>query len=109
MPTYPWSCEKCDIEFDTVEKMSEYSGKADCPGCSNPATRIWTTPQILGASVESPDYNPGLGCVVKNKRHREQIAKSRGLEEVGSEPTDKIHKHFDSQRAEKSRKRWERE
>jgi hypothetical protein len=61
----------------------------------------------LALRVESPEYNPALGQVVKNSKHRKDLAKEKGLIEIGNEPVEKIHKKFDSDRAEKLKKAWE--
>lgn len=63
---------------------------------------------FIGTAVQSPEYNPGLGQVVKNKRHREEIAKEKGLTEVGNEKTESIHKHYDNERADKLKKSWDK-
>jgi len=43
MATYPFQCEKCDIEFEITSKMSEYSVPKKCPNCkSKKIVRIYT-------------------------------------------------------------------
>ena len=84
MPTYPYNCLKCDQEYEAFKSIKEYDGQDPCPGCGNIGERVFSSDiQFIGASVESAEYNPGLGCVVKNKKHRDEIAKSRGLVEIG--------------------------
>ena len=64
---------------------------------------------ITGAKVTHPEYNPGLGCVVKNKRHKEDLMKRKGLVEVGNDFRSgaDMQKTFDQARAEKREKSWE--
>lgn len=109
MPTYDFSCAKCDEDFDIVQSIKMYSGKAPCPTCGNTSSTRIIRPGVhfIGASVESAEYNPGLGQIVKNSKHRAEIAKRKGLVEIGNENTEKIHKHFDNQRAEKVKKSWD--
>lgn len=56
---------------------------------------------LSGTAVQHAEYNPGLGCVVKDKQHRRELCKARGLEEVGSEPVASLHKYHDERRLEK--------
>jgi len=55
----------------------------------------------VGAKVEHAEWNPGLGCITKSKRHREEIARQRGLIEVGSESPESIRQHYERERREK--------
>lgn len=84
------------------------SGREElCPVCEIVLERVWTPTHIIGASVESAEYNPGLGEVVKNKKHRAELAKRKGLVEIGNDYSspDKIHDKFEKERAEKAEKR----
>lgn len=109
MPSYPYSCEKCDKEFDVIKPMSESSRPETCPTCGNPADRVFTcNVHFYGTKIEDAEYNPGLGCVTKSKKHREEIAKRIGAIEIGNECPTKIDKHFEKQREEKRLKSWEK-
>ena len=82
-----------------------------CPKCGEYAIRQFV-PSILhitGAKVTHAEFNPGLGCVVKNKRHKEDLMKQKNVVEVGNDfkSGEKMNQHFDAGRAEKMRKRWE--
>ncbi len=52
-------------------------------------------------------FNPALGCYTRNTRHARQIAKSRGMEEVGTESPEKIHKHYEKQQEATRAARWD--
>jgi len=82
-----------------------------CPKCGEYAIRqfVPTKLHISGASVTHAEYNPGLGCVVKNKRHKEDLMKQKGVVEVGNDfgSGEKMNVHFDKGREEKFKKRWE--
>lgn len=82
-----------------------------CPSCGEYAIRQFVPSKlhIVGASVTHAEYNPGLGCVVKNKHHKEDILKRRGLVEIGNDfgSGDKMHKVFDQAREKKREKSWE--
>ena len=109
MPIYDWICDKCDLEFETVQSIKEYDGNEKCVKCGKLARRIYThcNFHFTGTKIEDAEFNPGLGKITKSKRHREEIAKQLGAIEVGTEKPDTIHKHFDSSRQEKLKKSWE--
>jgi hypothetical protein len=45
---------------------------------------------------------------VRNGQHRKELAKRHGMEEVGNESVEKIHKHYDSERERRSDESWAR-
>ena len=52
MPIYSFFCSKCQDDFEIVQKISEYSGKAKCPNCHKKSSqRLYDVPHcsiILG-------------------------------------------------------------
>ncbi len=107
IPTYPHYCRPCDHDWDVVTTIAERNDPAPCPKCKAIGTRQLTVAGINGASDwNTQTFNPGLGCYTKNTRHARQIAKSRGCEEVGNEPVEKIHKAYETQRKDAREKRW---
>ena len=65
--------------------MSEFTREAVCD-CGGTAMLIIHAPVgFINAKVEHAEYNPGLGCVVKNRTHRAELARQRGLVEVGND------------------------
>jgi putative FmdB family regulatory protein len=109
MPIYDYLCEKCDLEFEVIKGMSEYDGLDKCTSCGNVGKRIFTYCKFhfTGTKIEDAEFNPGLGQITKSKAHREELAKKLGVEEVGNENPDKLHKHFDSARETKIKKSWD--
>jgi hypothetical protein len=120
MTGFEYFCEKCDVVFEIYRSMKqgrwtlaelkdEKEDGGQCPHCKNISfTRKFSAKiQFVGASVEDAEYNPALGQVVKNSRHRKEIAKQKGLIEVGNEKTESLHKQADKQRADKLKKTWE--
>jgi putative FmdB family regulatory protein len=109
MPTYDYACEKCKVTWDVTKPMAEYASEEHCPRCAGDAAKL---PSLCNIDKESAgswnqqSYNPGLGCWTASTKHAEQIAKRRGLEPLGNEPVENIHKHYDKQREETSAKRW---
>lgn len=108
MPIYEYNCEKCDKGFDVTKMMKDSTRPESCPDCGNPADRVFSCKvEFLGTKIEDAEFNHGLGCVTKSKRHREELAKRKGVIEIGNECPDKIDKHFAREREEKRRKSWE--
>jgi len=81
-----------------------------CPKCDEEAIRIRFPKRtyLNGTKVTHAEYNPGLGCVVKNKRHKEDLCKERNLVEVGNDYGDgeKMQTDYDNSRADKHAQGW---
>lgn len=108
---YEYLCDNvnCNKRFDVVKPAKESRNAERCPKCEANATRQFTSNiQIVGASVIDAEYYHAFGKVVKNKRHRKDLMKRHGVEEVGNEKPETIHKHFDKTRATKREKNWEK-
>lgn len=102
-------CESCEqmVESQKFEFNSRIIQV--CPDCEATIDLggVPSKMQFIGAGVQDAEFNPAFGCVVKNKQHRAELAKQKGMEEVGNEPVANIHKHFDTERARKLEKSWE--
>ncbi len=107
---YEYSCPNGHT-FDVVKSYKEMNAEEKCGACGLVSTRQFVPSKlhITGAKVTHAEFNPGLGCVVKNKRHKEDIMKAKGVKEVGNDfkTPDKMVDHYDKGREEKMRKRWE--
>jgi len=98
---YEFACKSCSNKFDVWKPASEFTRTAACD-CGGLADLVIHPPRgFINEKVEHAEYNPGLGCVVKNRSHRAQIAKARGLVEVGNEKTETLVKHAESNLAAK--------
>lgn len=108
-PTYEFECLKCEKNFETIESIKDYDGDGQCPTCGNISReRIFSSKVLfIGTKVENAEYNPAFGQVVKNSQHRKELAKQKGLIEVGTEPPEKIHKKFESDKQEQLKKSWD--
>jgi len=102
---YEYACPACHRHWDVIKRVSEMDAEETCV-CKAIGVRQFIPQKIhlSGTKVEEAEFNPGLGCIVKNKNHRKELAKQKGLEEIGNEKPETIHKHFDQRRSEK----WER-
>lgn len=106
---YPYRCMECAFSFEVIKSVKDIDNQEYCPQCKAEGKRYITPPHLYGISDwDKAEFNPGLGCVIKNSKHRKQVAKQMGVEEVGSEPIEKIHKHFDDMREKKRDLEWEK-
>lgn len=88
--------------------MADSSRLENCFHCGKGARRIYTSDVLFtGTAVEHAEFNPAFGKIVKNKRERDDLAKRHNMIEIGNEKPETVHKHFDSERANNRRKRWE--
>lgn len=110
-PVYDYFCETCQIEFDIFKSIKEHRNKEPCPKCGkeSPQDLSRCRPQFIGTKIEDAEFNIGLGKITKSKRHREELTKQAGMVEIGNDfkEPDKIHQHFDKNRAEKLKKSWD--
>ena len=107
---YQYCCTKCQHVFDVTKMVKDLNVNEFCIKCESPAERQFTPHiHIMGARVEHAEYNPAFGQVVKGKAHRAELAKRKGMIEIGNEKPETIHKHFDDGRAEKVNKSWEKD
>lgn len=114
MPTYQYQCPKCDLEFEEIKGIKAHCAdpSARCTRCEHPcnsADRIISRPAaIIGASVSSPEFNPGLGQVVKDKRHKDYLMKQKGVVEVGNDfgSGEKQQKEFEQKKTEQLERNW---
>lgn len=76
--------------------------------CGKKAKKIFSSQiHFIGTKIENAEFNVGLGAITKSKRHREELAKRKGLIELGNEKPETVHKVFDTQREDKRKKSWE--
>jgi len=95
--TYQYVCEHCSVCFEVSKKVDQRFGQEFCPMCNHTGKRI-LFPQhtyLNGTSVQEAEFNPAFGKVIKNKRHRNELAKEKGMMEIGNTSTDSMQKHCD--------------
>jgi len=82
-----------------------------CSKCGSVARRTIAVNQsfskLAASDWNTAHYSPALGKVVKSNREARRLAKAQGMVEVGTEPVEKIHSHYDTQREKKSEQRYE--
>lgn len=91
MPTYEYKCSQCCETFDIIKSVKELNDPECCPQCSGfKVERMICRTHFYGASDwDKAEYNPGLGVVTKNAKHRDKLARERGMIEVGNESLEK--------------------
>ncbi len=110
MPTYPHICSSCGRDWDVYCSVATRDDEHLCPCCYGRGHRQITIPNIdksAAADWNTPHFNPALGQVVQSNKHAQKIAKAKGLIEVGNEKPENIHKHFEKQREQAHKDRWE--
>lgn len=108
--TYEYKCGSCSHLFDVIKSVAEIDSPESCPECNSGADRQFSFKvHIIGASVQNAEYNPGLGCVVQNKKHREELCKQRGVTEIGNDyqSPDTMHKEKEKEREDKAERRYQ--
>lgn len=91
--------------------MADIERVENCSTCNNVAERRLGRPSLVRVNDWTESYNPAFGKVVRSKAHQREILaeyRDQGREfiEVGNEPVEQIHKHFDGQREAKRVERW---
>lgn len=110
---YVYQCSKCGFSFDVTKSVKDMDVNEFCPKCDSPSIRQFVPSKIhlSGTRVTHAEYNPALGCVVKNKHHKEDICKRKGVIEIGNDfkSGESMQKHYGQAREEKINKRWEKD
>jgi putative FmdB family regulatory protein len=108
---YEYQCSKCTHRFDVTKSVKDIDVTETCPQCGEFAERKFVPSKVYfsGTEVQHAEYNPGLGCIVKSKHHRAELAKRQGVVEIGNDfkSPDAIHKKLDQERNEKKEQRYE--
>lgn len=107
---YPYRCtsKECQFEFDVIKSIREIDNTEHCDKCGSEAARFISRTHFYGASVEDAEYSPAFGCIVKSRKHRQELARRHGVEEIGNEDPNKIHDHFEKQRDKALEDSWDK-
>lgn len=111
MPTYPYICIECEHKFDVFKPVARIEDSELCGNCWGPTRRTIGRTHFTGGGDWTPSFNPGLGCVVKSKKHQREILaelKGNGREmiEIGNEPMENINRSCEQTLKETREKRW---
>ncbi len=89
---YPYFCVQCDIESE-IEKPFSDLDKVEICNCGQKMARMISEKlSFQGEKVaENQSYfHPGLGCEVRSDAHAKQIAKTKGLVEIGNDSQEHL-------------------
>jgi putative FmdB family regulatory protein len=107
MPTYAYKCA-AEHSWDVIKRVADIDEPEKCPECSELGQRLISRTHFYGAGDWNQlEFNHGLGTWTRGTKHAERIAKERGAIPIGNEPPEKIHQHFEKQREETRRARWD--
>lgn len=118
MPTYDYVCSNCSKPFEVIRGIRDYDRNPtdECPHCTHLCSlndRDFSACKFTfsGTAVSSPEYNPGLGQIVKNNYHKSEILKQKNLHEVGNDfgGGEKMQTHFETRKKEEIAKNWEKD
>lgn len=107
---YAYHCDSCGHDFDVVKPIAEYQTPETCTrkGCGAPARKEFVPRRVhlRNTAVQEAEYNPGLGCIVKNRQHREELCRIKGVQEIGNEKPETLHRYYDHAREERRERVW---
>lgn len=99
---HQYKCRDCESVFERVvdhAKAESVEDTTPCTECGSENTDWKPSVRIDRFSEQFPYFDRGLGVWLKNKEHRRQICKERGLTPVGNDLNeDKIFSQFDKRR-----------
>lgn len=106
--TYEYRCDQCKVAFDVIKSAKEMDAPENCAQCGTISTRQFVPSRVYfnNTKVHHPEYNPGLGAIVRDPNHRKELAKIKGVEEVGNESIESLHKHHDKKREDNRESAW---
>lgn len=104
---YEYNCTTCDISVEVTKPMEDHRRIEICHSCGGQMVSIVTGGRGFSYKKnEWPEYNPAFGRVVKNSSERKNLAREKGLIEVGSEDIIKLGDKMDKDKKDKADKEW---
>ena len=99
---HQFKCRDCDCVFEVVIDHSKGESVEDtfnCEKCDSTNTGWRPSVRIDRFSEQFPYFDRGLGVWLKNKAHRRQVCKERGLTPICNDlDEDKVFSQFDNRR-----------
>jgi len=87
---YEYECNRCGKREDVCKSVKDFERVEKCEECASPMRVCLSAGYFSGEKVQDAYFNHGLGQVVSSDQEAKQIAKDRGLIEIGNE-TPKKH------------------
>lgn len=79
MPTYQYSCSKCDNEQDEYRSVERRNDPVFCSRCGAAMLKQISHYKVIGDV--NPYYDENLESWVKSRRDRERVMKEKGVYE----------------------------
>lgn len=103
---YPYNCSICENQTEIIKSVHDIDVEEKCDVCGNIMDRQISQFQAIdktaAADWNASAYNPAFGKHVTPQQAKRE-AKKKGWTEIGTEPPEKIEKHFADQRAAKKK------
>jgi len=97
MPRYEFKCPACDWH-GLLWKSMNHCNRALCPSCGEDVSRNYSSlgmPNTQSPAIDNKffnngagEYDPGLGEVIRSRRHRQEVMERKGLHEVSKNDRD---------------------
>lgn len=108
---YPYVCNGCSLEFEVIKSYRDIDNVEHCPDCGTIGNRTISKHQAVDSTAASDwnakTYNPAFGKALTPQQAKRE-AKARNWTEVGTEPPEKIQKHFEAERKAKYKASWDK-
>ena len=99
---HQFKCADCECLFEEIidhSKGESIEDDIECSKCGSTNTNWKPSVRIDRFSEQFPYYDRGLGMWLKNKQHRRQVCKERGLTPIGNDLNEeKVFSQFDNRR-----------
>lgn len=89
MMIYEFLCKKCNVIDEIIRHHMDLEEPVICPDCNSEMKRHYVPVTVKTQGESIPYFHPALGQMVKSDSDAQDIAKSRGLVEVGNEDVEK--------------------
>ena len=78
-PIYEYECEQGHRSEKFRHMGDEHPRAVPCDSCPLEATRVFSPAAVKPDFPEH--FNYSMGCIVKNRKHHEQLQRERGLQD----------------------------
>lgn len=107
---YPYLCKHCGYETEVIKSYKQIDDIENCADCGKIMVRTISQFQAVDSTAaadwNNKTYNPAFGEALTPQQAKKE-AKRRNWTEVGTEPADKIQKHFEAERKAKHKASWD--
>ncbi len=102
---YQYRCDECKIDFDVIKGAVDYNKDEFCKS-GHLSRKVFS---IMRPVIDHSrrQYCPIVKAVVKNNTHRRQIAKEKGMIEMGNECPNKTYERMEKEREKTLSKRYD--